>query len=89
MKLSEFLAWWETFIKTHCDGIIAVVKISSDSPSLFVFRFSRELTVDGTPRTWNIQRSEMSESLESPNGLETLTEFLKEAVYKLKAQVAS
>jgi hypothetical protein len=89
MKLSEFLAWWETFTKTHCEGIIAVVKISSDSPSLFVFRFSRELTVDGTPRTWNIQRGETLEVIESPNGLEDLTGILKEAVYKLKAQVAS
>ena len=77
MKLSEFLAWWETFTKTHCEGIIAVVKISSDSPSLFVFRFSRELTVDGTPRNWNIQRGETLEVIESPNGLEDLTGILK------------
>ena len=89
MKLSEFLAWWETFTKTHCEGVYATIKIPSEFPGLFMFQFWREVTVDGTPRTWNVQRCEMSEALESPNGLETLTGVLKEAVYKLKAQVAS
>ena len=89
MKLSEFLAWWETFTKTHCEGIIAVVKIPGEFPDLFVFQFSRELTVDGTPRNWNIQRCETPELIESTNGLENLTAVLKEAVYKLKAKVAT
>ena len=94
MKLSEFLAWWETFTKTHCNGVDATIKIPSEflkhgNPDLFVFQFSRELTVDGTEKTLCIQRCETPELIESPNGLEDLTGILKEAVYKLKAQVAS
>jgi len=89
MKLSEFLAWWETFTKTHCEGIDATIKIPSEFPDLFVFRFCRELTVDGEPRTFQLQRCETPELIESPNGLKDLTEILKDAVYKLKAQVAT
>jgi hypothetical protein len=89
MKLSEFLAWWETFIKTHCEGIDATIKIPSEFPDLFVFRFCRVLTVDGTEKTLCMQRCETPELIESLNGLETLTGVLKEAVYKLKAQVAT
>jgi hypothetical protein len=53
MKLPEFLAWWETFTKTHCEGIDATIKIPSEflkqgNPALFAFRFCRVLTVDGT-----------------------------------------
>jgi hypothetical protein len=36
-----------------------------------------------------MQRCETPELIESLNGLETLTGILKEAVYKLKAQVAT
>ena len=89
MRLSEFLAWWETFTKTHCEGIYATIKIPSEFPGLFMFQFWREVTVDGTPRNWNIQRCESLGMIESPSGLETLAGVLKEAVYKLKAQVAS
>ena len=94
MKLSEFLAWWGAFTQTHCEGIDATIKIPSEflkqgNPELFVFRFSRELTVDGLPKTLCIQRCETPELIESLNGLETLTGVLKESVYKLKAQVAT
>jgi hypothetical protein len=89
MKLSEFLAWWGTFTQAHCEGIDATIKIPSEFPDLFVFRFCRVLTVDGTEKTLCMQRCETPELIESLNGLETLTGILKEAVYKLKAQVAT
>ena len=89
MKLSKFLAWWEKFIKTHCERVNATIKIPGEFPDLFVFRFCRVLTVDGTEKTLCIQSCETLELIESPNGLETLTGILKEAVYKLKSQVAT
>jgi len=94
MKLSEFLAWWKTFTQTHCEGIDATIKIPSEflkqgNPDLFVFRFCRVLTVDGTEKTLCLQRCETPELIESLNGLETLAGVLKEAVCKLKAQVAT
>lgn len=85
MKLSEFLAWWDAFVKANCDGIQADIRVSNEFRDVLVFRFTREMMVDGASKILSVQRCQMLGVIESPNGLEDLTGFLKEAVCKLKA----
>ena len=86
MKLSEFFAWWGTFNSVYCDGLTATLMTPNAFSDLIVFKFTMELEVEGTAKTYKIERVTSIEEIESPNGLNSLTKSLQLAVEKIKAR---
>jgi hypothetical protein len=87
MKLSEFLAWWGAFNREHCDGLIASLGVPDPYSGLIVFKFAKELVIDGVAKTHQLERATTIDDIQSAIGLSLLWDDLKKAVDKIKAKV--
>lgn len=101
MKLSEFLAWWDAFVKANCEGIQADIRVPNGFRDSLVFRFlkeckaskkirvqfgAKELTEDGESKILRVQFCATQEMIDLPGGLDELSSWLKGSIKKLKAE---